>query len=406
MIKKLAIAVLLAGWVIHLAVASAASKDIILGMSADFTGPNKGLGAEFYLGADCYFRMVNQNGGIHGRKIVIKAYDDGYDPEPAVNNTIRLIEDGDVFALFNYVGTPTTTRILPLLKHYHDRTIWLFTPLTGAQPVLDNEYIFSLRASYSDEISKMVDELVKRGFKKVAVLHQLDAYGRGGWQSISTSLKRHGLEIAGEATYERGSSFNTSFNDQVSILKKASPDAIISVAAYEPAAAFIRDARNAGLEVPILNLSFVNAKRMHELLTSLESGSSEKYTSNLINTQVVPFYGFEDFDPVQKFSSCMDTFKPGLPEGIDTTAYTFKEPGAVGFEGFLNAWFLSEILEQMGPDIERKIIREVLDQPIKSYPQILAAHGYPEMIDTGNVYFISFANNQITSVNDLSGLIK
>ena len=92
---------------------SARAEEIVVGMSAAFTGPSRGLGIELYRGSMAYFQHVNNRGGVHGRKIVIKAYDDGYNPGPAIANTIRLIEKDNVFLLFDYVGTPTTTRCLP-----------------------------------------------------------------------------------------------------------------------------------------------------------------------------------------------------------------------------------------------------------------------------------------------------
>ena len=64
----------------------------------------------------------------------IKAYDDGYQPGPSVKNTMKLMLDDQVFLLFGYVGTPTVTRVLPILKKFQDRNILLFFPFTGAQP--------------------------------------------------------------------------------------------------------------------------------------------------------------------------------------------------------------------------------------------------------------------------------
>ena len=98
------------------------TSEIVLGMSATFTGPSRGLGIELYRGSKAYFDHVNSLGGIHGRKVVIRAYDDGYNPGPAIDNTVRLIEDDGVFLLFNYVGTPTTTR-LPAASEAEPRSV-------------------------------------------------------------------------------------------------------------------------------------------------------------------------------------------------------------------------------------------------------------------------------------------
>src|SRR5439155_14571547 len=148
------------------------------GMSAAFRGPSRGLGIELYRGSKAYFDHVNEAGGVHGRKIAIKAYDDGYNPLPAIENTIRLIEKDNVFLLFNYVGTPTVTRCLPLLKQHGDQAVFLFFPFTGAEPQRQppyDEFVFNLRASYYQETKRLVEEFVKIGRKRIAVFYQIDA---------------------------------------------------------------------------------------------------------------------------------------------------------------------------------------------------------------------------------------
>ena len=124
-------------------------------MSAAFTGPSKGLGIELYRGSTAYFNHINSQGGIDGRKVVIKFMDDGYNPEPAIRNTIKLVEKDKVDCLFDYVGTPTVTRVLPVVKHFNSHEPeYLFFPFTGAQPQREfpyEEYVFNLRASYRQE---------------------------------------------------------------------------------------------------------------------------------------------------------------------------------------------------------------------------------------------------------------
>ena len=81
--------------------------EIVLGMSAAFSGPSRGLGIELYRGATAYFDHVNEQGGIAGRNVILKTYDDGYQPAPSVKNTLKLMLQDQVFLLFGYVGTPT-----------------------------------------------------------------------------------------------------------------------------------------------------------------------------------------------------------------------------------------------------------------------------------------------------------
>ena len=96
--------------------------------------------------------------------------------------------------------------------------------------------------------------------------------------------------MSAEATYRRGSEYSESYKAQVDILKQVSPDAVISVGSYAACAGFIRDARNAGWNIPIANLSFVGSESLQELLLAESKSKAKDYTANLINSEVVPNY--------------------------------------------------------------------------------------------------------------------
>ena len=165
-------------------------REVVIGMSAAFAGPSRGLGIELYRGAMAYIEEVNAAGGVNGRQIVLRPYNDGYQPIPAVDNTIDLVEQEDVFLLFGYVGTPTVTRILPLLKRYDPQSIHLLFPFTGAQPQREapyDEFVFNLRASYRQETAGLTDHFVSIGRERIAVFYQADAYGRSGWDGVPSS---------------------------------------------------------------------------------------------------------------------------------------------------------------------------------------------------------------------------
>ena len=190
--------------------------EIVLGTSAAFTGPSRGLGIELYRGATAYFDYVNENGGIHGRMVRLKLYDDGYQPVPAVTNTMKLMLEDKVYALFGYVGTPTVTRVLPMLKKFQDEDFLLFFPFTGAQPQRElpyGDFAFNLRASYRQETAGLVDNFIKTGRDRIAVFYQADAYGRSGWAGVRSALKKYDLSMVGEATYRRGTKFTASLRE-------------------------------------------------------------------------------------------------------------------------------------------------------------------------------------------------
>jgi ABC-type branched-subunit amino acid transport system substrate-binding protein len=341
-----------------------AAEDIIIGMSAAFKGPSKGLGIELYRGAMAYIENVNRSGGAAGHRIVIKAYDDNYDPGPAIANTVRLIEKDNPFLLFGYVGTPTVTRVLPLLKRYSDRSPYLFFPFTGAEPHRQapyDEVVFNLRASYRQETKGLVDNFVAIGRKKIAMFYQIDAYGRSGWDGVRRALAAHGLPLVAEATYRRGTPFTQSLHEQVEILRQANPDAVISVGAYAACAAFIRDARAAGWDVPIANVSFVGSENLLKMLVESGKADGKDYTKNVLNSQVVPSYLNTQLPAVCEYRELMDRYHPLPPADVADTGYQPLPYSYVSLEGFLDAKLLVQILRRMGPPFEKQRIRQVVE---------------------------------------------
>ena len=95
--------------------ARAQDSRVILGQSAAFSGPSAQLGTQFHAGAKLWFDQQNAKGGVAGRNVEIRNLDDGYEPDRCVANTEKLIKD-DAFALFGYIGTPTSLAALPLLS--------------------------------------------------------------------------------------------------------------------------------------------------------------------------------------------------------------------------------------------------------------------------------------------------
>ncbi len=340
-----------------------ASQEIRLGMSAGFHGPTRGLAVELYRGAMAYFEHVNAEGGVGGKKVVLVAVNDDYDPLPAIENTIRLVQD-DVLCLFGYLGTPTVTRVLPLLKSYRNKDVFLFFPFTGAQPQREppyDQFVFNLRASYRAEVKALVDALIRVGRTRVAVFYQADAYGRSGWDGTRLALAGHGLEIVAEATYRRGTPFTESMRTQVAELQKGGPDAVISVGAYPACAAFIRDARAAGLDVPIANVSFVGSDLLLRVLLDAGRAMGRDLTSGIINSQVAPSYEDVSLPAVRQYRRLMESYGDRLPLDLVQGEYRPFRFSQVGLEGFLNAKVMVEILRRMQNPLDRRQLKDAAE---------------------------------------------
>jgi branched-chain amino acid transport system substrate-binding protein len=378
--------------------------EILIGMSAAFSGASQSLGQELYRGSMAYLDEVNATGGVNGRRIRVKAYDDGYQPELAVKNTLRLMQEDKVFLLFDYVGTPTVTRVLPLLKKYSQQQFFLFFPFTGAQPQREAPYdalTFNLRASYLQETAGLVQNFVQAGRTRIGVFYQADAYGRSGWEGVRAALTAQQLKMVGEATYTRGTKYTDSLDRQVAILQEARPDAIISIGAYAACAAFIRDARKAGLDVPIANVSFVGSESLLALLAESSAREQRDYTANLINSQVVPSYENPAIAAIAEYRALIARHNPAPPPGLGAADYQPLAHSFVSLEGFLNAKLLVEVLRRMGPQPTRAkiagVVRAIDDVDLGMGERISFRHGNQ---GSNAIYYTTVRDGRFVPITD------
>jgi len=251
------------------------NNKIILGQSAAFTGPAAELGIQFHQGAKIWFDHVNVQGGIAGKTFEIKTLDDGYEPDRCAANTQKLIAE-DVFALFGYIGTPTSLAALPLLTKAQ---LPFIAPFTGAMAlrVPFNRQVFHLRASYNDETALIVKQLTNLGLQKIAVFYQNDAYGQAGLDGVKLALGKMNLKSVAQATVERNS---VDVAAAVKTLLAVAPDAVVQISAYKSCAAFIRAARKAGYGGTFYNVSFVGTQALADELGKDGAG--------VVVSQVVP----------------------------------------------------------------------------------------------------------------------
>jgi branched-chain amino acid transport system substrate-binding protein len=298
------------------------------------------LGQKLLLGSSAYFDLINQRGGIHGRKIAIILKDDKYEPEPAVQNTNELIERYKVFFLFDYVGTPTLTRVLPLLKYYQYERIVNVAPFTGADPQRTapyDQFVFNIRASYREETRALVRHLHQDGYRRIGFLGQADAYGKSGEIGVNAALREFGLKIVKSVTYPRNQVYERTMTAQVKLLRGAGADAVIAVGVYAPCAAFVRDARLSGWTIPIANVSFVGSTLLLEKLRQTSQQLGVDLTANLINSEVVPSTDDLSYPLVVNYRA------HNPPAG-----YT-----GVALEGWLNAVVVTEALRRTAPNPSR-----------------------------------------------------
>ncbi|WP_372656581.1 ABC transporter substrate-binding protein [Hydrogenophaga sp.] len=300
---------------------------IVLGQSAPFSGAAEQLGLQFYLGAQLHFDEVNQKGGVNGRQIDLKRLDDGYEPDRCVANTRQFIAD-DVFALFGYIGTPTSVKALPLAT---EAKIPFFAPFTGAQSLREpfNRYAVHVRASYFDETAAIVRQITSVGIKKIAVFHQNDAYGQAGLEGVQRALKPLNLEPVAVDTVERNS---TDVGKSLGSIMAQRPDAIVQISSYKSCAAFIRQARQAGFSGNFYNVSFVGTQALLDELGTEARG--------VVVSQVMPF-------PYSQATPISGEYLAAVKAKNGTV------PNYSGIEGFVAAKVFVEAVRRAGRALTR-----------------------------------------------------
>jgi ABC-type branched-subunit amino acid transport system substrate-binding protein len=205
-----------------------------------------------------------------------------------------------------------------------------------------------------------VDHLLAVGRSRIGVFYQSDAYGRTGWDGVRRALAGNGLHIVSEAAYHRGASFEENFSFEARHLLDSGVDAIIVIGTYASQAAFIRDARNAGGDLPIAGLSFTDSDKMLDLLKGESKRAGRDYTIDLIQSQVVPSYEETGLPGVRLYREIMGNYKGGaVPSAAG--AYSPRRYSFVSFEGFLNGMLLGEMVRRMGVEPSRERIPEVME---------------------------------------------
>ncbi|WP_462324669.1 ABC transporter substrate-binding protein [Desulfoplanes sp.] len=310
--------------------------EVVLGSSLPRTGHASYLGRQICVGSQAYIKHINEQGGVHGRQIRIITYDDSYDPPKCLANTQKLIIEDQVFSLFCYVGTPTTVKIIPLVKDARIPLVGMFTG-ANALRVPFNKYIVNIRASYYQETEAAVQHMVKDlGLTKIGVFYQYDAYGFDGLTGTELALKKFDLAPVARGSYIRGT---MDVEEGLDHIASSGAEAVVMIGTYDPCAKFIRLASARNFNPIFYTVSFVGAEEFARHF-------SPKSRERIIMSQVVP--------PVA--GPATKRLLGDATEFTELMARYFPDskPDFVALEGYINAKVLVEALEKAGPDLTRE----------------------------------------------------
>jgi len=305
---------------------------ILFGQSAALGGPARELGEGMQLGLQAAFNEINAAGGIHGKRLELMSLDDGYEPEAAIINTRRLIEEEEVFALIGPVGTPTSQVAVPIAA---DAGVPYIGAFTGAEFLRDAQAlpnVINIRASYFQETEEMAARLSEDlNLNSVSIFYQDDSYGRAGLAGLRRAADRYGMDIAIEVSYPR----NTEAVKMALIdLRRARAEAVVIIGAYQPVSSMIRWARKINYSPHFINISFIGSEALARILG--EDGEG------VYVTQVVPFPEDASLPVVAEYQAAM--------KRMDSSA----EPSFVTLEGYLAGRLAAEGLRLAGPGPTRE----------------------------------------------------
>ena len=247
--------------------------EVTLGMTTPLSGPAAAWGTTA-LGAEAWAKYVNEQGGVHGRKIKVVLKDDGYNPGRAVANVNELKDS--VFALVGLLGTAVLNANKDNIADAKLPTIWPYgnPQVFAKQPREKLRTVFMVYPDYGDEGDFLVQQAAKLGgAKKVAIFYQNDDYGKGGLDGVKRGVAKlaGSVALAAEVSYEVS---DRELSTHALKVKESGADAVIIYSTATHGAGLIKEMAKAGYR-PKIFASFPLGDRhvMFRLLGELWEGA-------------------------------------------------------------------------------------------------------------------------------------
>jgi ABC-type branched-subunit amino acid transport system substrate-binding protein len=312
------------------------ADSITLGQSTALTGPLGDLGQEVLKGAKVYFDALNARGGIFGRNIKLVSKDDAYETGKTLENVNAMIAEDKTLALFGTFGTPNNEALIPIAQK---AGLPVFTPYTGAPSIRNKtaKGVYNLRASYADEVERLVEHLDTVGIKKIAIAYQNNAFGKEVLTAANEAMDKRKLKPLLAVSIENSASDAASASEK---LLAAGPEAVLLALAGKPTIEAIKNIvqRRRGMQMYALSV----------LATPSNLRALGKDGTGVAITQVVPFPINSTMPLVREYQQAM-------------TAAGHTEFSHLSLEGYLNAKLTAEGLRRAGQKLTRASLMTAMD---------------------------------------------
>jgi ABC-type branched-subunit amino acid transport system substrate-binding protein len=259
-----------------------AAGDIVVGQSAPLTGGNAELGNDIRNGALAYFRKVNDAGGVHQARLKLVTLDDRNDTRLAAENTQKLVAEENAVALFGYASS---TLSIPAMPAVTEGKVPFFAPFTGADTIRkQNEYVYTVRSTYADEIEKIINFWGNLGSTRVTVLHYDDPVGKQNFETVAEALKKFNRQPVSVAIKRNADITDANVNAVV----VSDPNVLVVTTLYAPAAQMIKKLKAANKAYMVTSLSFAGATQLAKALGPAATGVSMSITVPTPRSHSVP----------------------------------------------------------------------------------------------------------------------
>jgi branched-chain amino acid transport system substrate-binding protein len=237
-------------------------NEILIGTIQDMSGPLAGYGKAARNGMLLRIDELNEQGGIHGRKLRLIAEDDGYDPKKALLAAQKLVNQDKIFIMAGHLGTAQNMAAMPV--QFEKGVINLF-PITAARQMYEplHKLKYSFAAPYYDQMRISLPKMVKeKNVKKVCTIYQDDDFGTEVFKGAEAGLKSIGMDFAEKTTFKRGA---TDFSSQVARMKAAGCELVVLGGVIREPIGTIAESRKTGFNPIFLGSSAVYDDVIHRL---------------------------------------------------------------------------------------------------------------------------------------------
>ena len=316
----------------------ATDTEIKIGNVEAYSGPASAYGV---IGKteDAYFKMINDAGGINGRKINFISYDDGYSPPKTVEQVRKLIESDEVLLVFNALGTPTQTAVQKYQNAKKVPQLFLATGASKWNDPKDFPWTMGFQPSYRVEARIFAKYILKtKPGAKVAVFYQNDDFGKDYVAGLKDVFgDKASSIIVAEETYE---TTEPSIDSHIVKLKGTGADVLVNISTPKFAAQAIK--KMAEMEWKPMHVMTdvsisIGAVMKPAGLDASEGVLSAGYLKDASDPQ------WKDDEGMKKFMAFVDKYMPGANIADANLVY-----------GYAAAQTMVQVLKQAGDDLTRE----------------------------------------------------